>query len=318
MNEYIKRGSFASTEIDFARIDLNLLRLFDAVMQDRSLTRAAARTQKSVPMLSRAMRRLSDQVGSPLFIKHDRGMVPTQLANELAPLVRSVLDQLKSGLTAERSFVPATSSRIFVIDIPVGGDFVIAPALHELAAREAPGVSFQFLAEHSNVLREQLRSGETHAAIDYNVPTGEGMRHELVYADPFVVVARKGHPIFSRTSKLTMQAYMDLEHVGLAWTRTRGDGPVVERVNRAGVTRNFKLTLSTLATMGPVIARSDLVATLSERVARRFSALFEVEYSPLPFKLDPIPIRVVWHQRFDHDPGHAWLRDALRRACNDM
>ncbi len=300
---------------DLAGIDLNALKVFDVVMEDRNLTRAATRLGMTVPKVSRTIDKFEEQLGAELFVTHGRGVTPTKEATEIYHVVRQALDQLMAGLTKEKTFDPATASRIFTIDIPVGGDCVIAPSLLEYAQKEAPGVRFHILSERAAMLNEQLRSGETELSIDYEVGANNELSHELLYQDPFYLIARKGHPVLGSKKALTVETFQTLQHAGLTWTRKRGDSPIATRLNRARVNRNFQFLASTLGAMPWVVASSDYVATVSERVARRFARHFPIELHPLPFDIAPIPIYSVWHSRLDDDPAHQWLRKAIRTAC---
>lgn len=301
---------------DIAALDLNLLKIFEALMHERNLGRAAARLGKSATATSQALGRLRSFVGDPLFETSGRGMVPTQRALEMAPVVRTVLDQLNRSLRRESGFEPKTARRSFTIDIPVGGDFIIAPALLGYAARHAPDVTFVVVSDRSESLRQELRYGETALAVDYGPINGDGMRHELLYEDPFYVMSRRNHPVLSRGQDVTIEQLRRVDHVGLAWSRLRGDSPMQSRLTEVGLDRRFRILVPTLGAIPAVVEATDLVATMSERVVRHCSRRWALDMHPLGFRVQPLALYLVWHERFDGDPGHAWLRQAVREAAS--
>ena len=303
-------------DINFAKIDLNLLKVFDSIMQEKNLTRAAERLNKSVAATSHALGRLRKQLNDNLFDTPGRGMIPTRRANEIAPTIRACLGQLKQGITAEPMFDPATASRTFVIDIPVGGDLVIAPALAIYAAEHAPLVEIRISSDRAAVLINELRYGETELAIDHEPVEGDGLRHEPLYNDEFFLISRQNHPEIPRRGGISAELYGKLKHVGVSWTRTRGDGPMANRLTRAGIERTFRMMVPTLGSVPPIVESTDLVCAMSERVVKNFTRRWKLEMHPLAFHMEPIPLYLVWHQRFDGDPGHAWLRGAVRAACD--
>lgn len=304
--------------IDFANLDLNLLKVFDILMQERNLTRAAERLNKSTGATSNALKRLREELHDELFETPGRGMVPTRRAHEIAPFVSAALGQLRSGLSAEPIFDPPTARRIFTIDIPVGADFLIAPTLVAHAAKQAPNVTFNIMSDRATVLRSELRYGETEVSIDHEIVESDGLRYKLLYSDRFMLLARKNHPKLQKGKGVPAELYSELQHVGLSWTRTKGDSPVVARLTKIGIERRYGIMVPTLGSIPAIIESSDLVASMSERVGRNFARRWNIELHPFAFQMVPVPIYLVWHERFNDDPGHIWLRDAIQHACDNI
>lgn len=303
-------------KIDFANLDLNLLKVFDILMQERNLTRAAERLNKSTGATSNALKRLRDELRDELFETPGRGMVPTRRALEIAPFISTALGQLRSGLSSEPKFDPPTARRTFTIDMPVGSDFLIAPTLIAHAAKHAPHVTFNILSDRATVLRNELRYGETELAIDHEIVESDGLKHTMLYNDPFVLLARKNHPRLAKGKSVTTELYSELQHLGLSWARTKGDSPVVARLTKLGIERRYGIMVPTLGCIPAIVENSDLVASMSERVGRNFARRWNIDVHPFSFQMVPIPIYLVWHERFDGDPGHVWLRDAIKSACD--
>lgn len=310
-----RSSSRTAKDVNFDALDLNLLKVFDELMRARILTVAAKRIGKSTAATSRSLAKLRSDLGDELFVSQGHGMVPTSRAIEIAPLIRSTLARLKSGLVTPATFNPETSNRIFNVDIPVGGDFLIAPSLFSMVAREAPGIRFRISSDRAVMLRHELHYGETEAAIDYERVQGEGLRQDIIYEDRFFMMARRGHPAFKDPSIRSAEWFATLPHLGLTWTRTRDASPMQSRLARAGVERTFQHLVPSLGALPQIIEVTDLVATLSERAAQYCAKRWAIDVYPLPFETDPIPIYLVWHERFTDDPAHTWLREMVKAAC---
>jgi DNA-binding transcriptional LysR family regulator len=296
---------------NFDKLDLNLLRVFDLIMREGNLTRAGKRLGRKPPAMSQLLGRLRRELGDPLFESSGRNMIPTRRANEIAPCIRAALEEVRIGLTRPRSFDPRSAQRTFAIDIPAGGDYVIAPLLIEHAQKYAPGVSFRISNDRASILRQELRSGETDLAVDYEEVEDGDIRHKLLYNDPFVVIARRGHPEIARQGGLTPELFNRIGHVAVGWTRTRGESPVDVRLAKFGIKRQPKAYVPTIGAIPGIVARTDLVAMLSIRVARHMEKHWAIESHTAPFEITPVPLHLVWHMRFDSDPAHMWLRTAL-------
>jgi LysR family transcriptional activator for leuABCD operon len=302
--------------INFAEFDLNLLKVFDVIMQERNLTRAAERLGKSPAGTSHALRRLREELGDELFETPGRGMVPTRRALEIAPCISKCLGQLRVGLNSEPGFDPRTARRLFTIDMPVGTDLFLAGPLQAYAEKHAPGITFQILSDRAAVLQAELRYGETEIAIDHEPLDDDEMRSEVLYQDPFVLVSRRNHPKLPAGTTVDRALFQSLQHIGLSWTRSKDDGTIAHRLLRIGLDRDLRMKVPTVGAAVATIAQSDLVCSASRRVANYFARHWPVDLHRLEIDLPPVPIHMVWHSRYDGDPGHAWLRQAVRAAAD--
>lgn len=297
--------------LEFDDIDLNLLRVFILIMREGSLTAAGKVMGKKAPAMSQLLARLRRSLGDRLFESSGHRMLPTRRAEELEPVVRATLERLRVELTAQRTFDALTTRRTFVIDIPIGADFVFAPLLLQYSAENAPHVHFRIASDRSSLLRTELRTGETELAIDYGRLDDDDMRRQPLYSDPFVVLARRGHPEIARHGALTREVFEAAGYVAVNSMRTADKGPVDERLSLMGIRRNTAVIVPSMASMPGIVETSDLLAVMSERVGRRVQQRWAVEVHPIPVAIEPIPLHLVWHKRFDGDPGHEWLRSAI-------
>lgn len=300
----------------FTRLDLNLLAIFDAIMSERSLTKAGHRLGMTQSAVSHSLARLREVTGDTLFERTGRGVRPTQRALSMSGDVREALDRLRATLRPRSGgFCSKSTQRTFLLDIPAGIDSIIVPALAQRAV-ESEGLSFRISGGRAKAIMQELRFGETWLALDYERPEAEGYRFEHLFEDPFVIISRPGHAAFA--GALTQARLEGLDQVALSWGRDPGQSPLAQRLTKSGIKRRIKYAVPNLFSVGAVAAASDLVGVLPQKVARGLRRTFDLDIHPLPFELPPICIYMVWHESFDGDDGHIWLRGILKDIAESL
>ena len=298
------------------KIDLNLLAVFDAIMVEGSLRRASVRLNMKQPAVSQALTRLRRVVGDNLFERAGRGVVPTARAQEMARSIRPAMDLMRSALAAANVFEPEVENRTFLLDVPAGIDALTAPLLAK-RLHEAPGLNFNIASARASRMATELRFGETHIALDYEPMAADGYRSELLFQDHFVVIGREDHP--GLVGGLGILNYQRLGHVAVSWGSGRRSSPLVQKLTAATISRNVRMTVPNLPSMLRVVADSDLLGSTWRRVAVRSAReVVGLRIHPMPFEMPPVPIYMVWHDSFDNDAGHAWLRDVLRDIYREL
>jgi DNA-binding transcriptional LysR family regulator len=298
-----------------ARIDLNLLGVFDAILIEGSLRGAAVRLGMKEAAVSQALKRLRTQVGDPLFERKGRGVVPTARAQDMARNVRPAFDMMRQAMAGSSVFEPQSVARTFMLDVPAGIEAITAPHLAR-TLRDAPGVRFNIASARASRLVNALRFGDSDIALDYEPMRVDGYSSELLYEDRFVVIARCRHPALS--GGLDVCTYQRLSHVAVSWGNRPVNGgelanPLAERLSRAGIARNVQITVPSLHSMLRVVAETDMLGSTWARVAKRLmTEMPGLDVYPIPFELPPVPIYMVWHESYEPDPGHRWLRNCLR------
>jgi DNA-binding transcriptional LysR family regulator len=297
--------------VHLANIDLNLLVVFDALVAEGHATRAAERIGLTQPAVSHALNRLRALFGDPLFVRSPRGMVPTSLAQDIAPSVRSILEQVEGVLRGGRAFDPAASTRQFVLGLSDYAAFVLLPRLTVRLDQEAPGVSLVVRNTSRSVGLPMLEDG-TVELIAGNFPEPPThMREELLYEEDFICAGRGDHPNLGEP--LDLNRYLALRHLQVSM-KGNPSGYVDAVLAEKGLKRNVAVTVGHFLMAPMLVDASYLVATEPRR-------LFTPLASRLPLRLLPPPIdiplfRVVqtWHSRHDADSGHQWLRRILREV----
>jgi DNA-binding transcriptional LysR family regulator len=292
------------------KIDLNLLAVFDAIMVEGSLRGAAVRLKMNQPAVSQALKRLRKAVGDSLFERAGRGVVPTARAQEMARSIRPAMDLMRSALTGANVFEPQIENRTFLLDVPAGIDALTAPLLAK-RLHEAPGLNFNIASARASRMANELRFGETHIALDYEPMAADGYRSELLFKDHFVIIGRENHP--GLLGGLSILAYQKLGHVAVSWGSGRRSSPLVQKLTAATISRKVRMTVPNLPSMLRVVSESDLLGSTWRQVAlRSVREVSGLRIYPMPFEMPPVPIYMVWHESFDNDAGHSWLRDVLR------
>jgi DNA-binding transcriptional LysR family regulator len=297
--------------MNVATLDLNLLRVFDAVLQSRSVTGAAGRLGLTQPAVSNALGRLRHAFGDALFLRTPQGMEPTPYARELAEPVRRALTLLESALAHGPGFDPATSARSFRFYMSDLGQIEFLPPLLERVRRVAPGVRLEAPALEPEHVADALASGSLDLAVGFLPALGPPLRRQALFSDPYLCLMRAGHGI----SLLTRKRFVEASHVLVTY---RGGHRVVEEaLERAGVSQRIVLRVPHFTVVPMVLERTDLILTLPARVARVFERRGSLKALPPPVPVPPAEVAMHWHERFDADAGNRWLREQLASLFAD-
>ncbi len=304
--------------VNFRTLDLNLLRVLDAVMAEGSLTRAAATLAMTQPAVSHAMRRLREAVGEDLFVRTAHGMKPTPLAETLWPQVRDALGTLRGAL-APGDFDPqrdAVQLRIAMADATAA---LLAPNLVAAIERERALANLRILPLTTRDPRKLLEAGEADMAVGYFpeaitsiVTLGHDslLRHARLYDSRYVCVMRQGHPLAE--AELTLDTYCAAHHLLVSFSG-RPHGQVDYVLSALGRTRRIVLTVNQFFTASRVVARSDLLTVLPEGFVQATGGAGLVT-KELPLTLAPVNVQMLWHLRHDAAPAHRWLRQQVLAA----
>lgn len=299
-------------KIDLSRIDLNLLVVFEAVMEEANVGRAAARLHLSPSAVSHGLGRLRAQLNDPLFLKTPRGVVPTERALALTEPIADILARVRSVVAAAEPFDPKTSSRRFIIASPDGSSVIpLAPLLADLAER-APGIDIgtrQIMPDVSQarpwdpVFRALDARQVDVAAITFGTVPSRFISRPL-YSEDFLVAARKGNPFLKDP---TIDAYCAASHVVVSTTGDTGTY-TSELLAAQGRTRRVRLTVPHFIVAVAVIAETDLIASLPRRTVERYADRFGIVGVPPPFDQGaPSEIQLVTPRAALMDEGLAWL-----------
>ncbi len=306
--------------LNFRTLDLNLLRVFDAVMAEGSLTRAGAALAMTQPAVSHALRRLREAVGEDLFVRVAHGVRPTVRAESLWPQVRAALGQLRQAL-APGDFDPrrdAVQLRLAMADATAA---LLAPPLVSRIESEQLRVNLRLQPLTTRNPRQLIDSGDTDIAVGFfpelvTTIVAQGpdshLLHERLYDTRYVCVMRKGHPLAKQA--LTLHAYVNAGHLLVSFSG-RPQGYVDQALAALGRQRRIVLTVNQFFTAGRVVARSDLLTVLPAGFVEATGYGAELATLELPLALGAVHVEMIWHLRRDADPAHRWLRAAVKAAA---
>ena len=296
-------------------VDLNLLPVFEAVYEEKSLSRAAVRLAMTQSAISHALSRLRFVFRDELFVRQSRGVIPTPAADRVYPKVRDALASVRESVTDTRTFEPQTSERRFAVSIPHPLGPLIELRLQERLARIAPKVAVSASTRSRPIdLDGALREGRLDAAIDWLAPVGSGFNSKLLFEDAVIAVARKGHPAFR--TPVSLKTLQEGRFVGLRPRTDERGGPAhIEAVRHHKL--NLVLEVSEILEVFLIASESNLFGLIPrsmEHVARHAFGLRKLRGFP---RAPTLPISLYWHSSREADPGQLFLRKELGAAAAD-
>ena len=301
--------------LNLRSVDLNLLPVFEAAYEERSLSRAALRLALTQPAVSHAMTRLRALFNDELFIRRSRGVQPTPVADRIYAKLRGALASVREAVLETREFDPATSERQFFVSIPHPLGPMMAVRLRERLARIAPRVQVSFSTRSRPIDQERgLREARVDAAVDWLVPPGDQFNETVVFDDGLVVMAHRGHPALRFRS--SAEVVRSAEFVTLR-PRVEGEHPIPALREWQRLNFRIALEVSEIVEVFMVAGRSDLLAPVPRSMERMAYGTFDLRVVRAIAPIGPIPIRLIWHHGRDRDPAHAFLRTELAGVVKD-
>lgn len=289
-------------------LDLNLLVVFNQLLIERRVSKAADSLGISQPAVSNSLAKLRKIFGDDLFLRTAKGMEPTPFADQLAESVSYALAMIHSGVNQRTTFDPSTAKRAFTIGMTDIGEIYFLPALIERLRLEAPGVTLSTLRNAAINLRDELESGKVDLAIGLLPLLKAGFFQRRLFTQSYVCLMRRGHRLHKRRMSLT--DFSKAEHLVVISAGT-GHGKVDQLLLRSGVERNVRLTVPHYVSVGHILRGSDLIATVPKRLADRLVEPFGLVEVPHPAKLPDVSINVFWHAKYHRSPANRWLRGVV-------
>ncbi|QIB64142.1 LysR substrate-binding domain-containing protein [Kineobactrum salinum] len=303
-----------ATPTNLRNVDLNLLKVFQAVLAEQSISQAAAMLCVSQPAVSNALRRLRELYSDPLFVRTANGMIPTARAQELSRPINRALEDIAQTLVTDEAFRPDTSQRVMNVALTDYGELYFLPRIVRRLAREAPGMEVSCLPNPGATLGLDMRSGAVDLVWDWVTIDDPDFVVEPVFCDAGYCLARKGHPKID--GELSLETFLEVEHVALL--PTRGHTPRVElTLEKKGLARKVITEVSHLVVMPQIVATTDLVATMPERLARFYAREMDLQVLPNPLNYDEVVVYQMWHRHFENDDGHRWFRQLTAKISSE-
>jgi len=299
--------------INLARIDLNLLVAFDALLSERSVTKAAVRVGLGQSAMSHNLARLRQLFDDELLVRSPEGMRPTPKALALADSVRITLSGIQALVSREADFEPSKAERTFRIGLPDSVEMLIGPKLLAIGCAEAPSIRFRLYSTDERQLLDEIDADN----IDLGIGIGtfpEGQVHHkmrLLATDTYLCMFNASKVGFK--PPISLENYVRLPHV-LTSLRRGERGVVDDALERIGKSRKVALITPRFIGVPFLVAGAPVVTTMHARLARIFAKELNLALSRVPLELPEVTISMLWHASYDSDPGHKWLRKVVSRA----
>jgi len=297
--------------MDLSRIDINLLVALEALLQEQSVTRAAARIGRSQSAMSHTLNRLRATFDDPLFVSAGRGLEPTPRAVELKAPLAAVLDNIR-GLLEPPRFDPASATSEFRIGAP---DSVVMVVLSEFLARvavEAPHMDISISSAAGSHL-DALEDGEIDLAMDTFIDAPDRFHRQGLMESRLVAIAREDHP--ARDEAFDVAAFVRWPHI---WVDTALNRALDLRLEQEGIDRRCSVRVASFFTGAIVATKTDYIMVLPELIARRALDFVPLAIFPVPIELPRLGLDQLWHPRRQHDPSHRWLRSTIAEGARTL
>jgi DNA-binding transcriptional LysR family regulator len=300
--------------MNLASIDLNLLVVFDALMAERSVTKAGRRIGLTQPAVSNALNRLRHLVKDDLFLRGPKGMRPTPRALELAGPVGQALAQVEQALQPA-AFEPLTATNTFRLAMADYAASLILPPLAHRLEREAPAVDIRVRVNDNISASGLLDRHEIDFAIGYHSDWPERFGGRVLFSETYVCVMRRGHPL--ARDRIGIEDFASARHLLVTLTG-EATGFVDRLLRRHGLKRRIAMTANQFLVAPLIIQNSDMIMTLAVRTAERFAEVNNLHLVPVPLEPDPIDLTLLWHKELSRHPAHEWMRGMLVEICREL
>ncbi|SED93854.1 LysR family transcriptional regulator [Beijerinckia sp. 28-YEA-48] len=293
--------------------DLNLLRVFVALFQERNVTKAAQQLGQTQSTTSSALARLRIVFKDKLFVRTAHGLAATARAEDLAGPIINALQQIGQAASLNQEFDPQSSDYHFRVHAPEHVISLLLPRLLPLLNSEAPQVTLDLQSTYGNDGPEHLRSGRLDFLISYAFePPPDNFRVMRLFRESSVVIASRRHRTPSAT--LTLEDYVAAKHVVLRPFQTWRYSPIDHALQKLGHSRKVAISVASHLMAVNIVRNSDLISSVPKSVAQAFTDPEEIITYPSPFLVTPFDVSVVWHEREQSNAAHQWFRTLLKRC----
>lgn len=291
-------------------IDLNLLVFLDALLRERSVTKAALAMDISQPAMSNALRRLRKLLGDPVLVRTASGMQPTDRAQKLQRPVRNALAQLETAIAPNRAFEPATAERLFTVLITDYAASVLMPHVVSVLEREAPNIALNILSASSDAI-DQIERGEADFLVNRFGKLPANFHQHKLWSDRMACLIRKDHPaLVEADGELTLDAFLAQKHILITQTGV-GLSRIDEVLADSGKSRQISVLTRHYQLPRELVANSDMIVALPARIARYQARHLGLAVLDPPLELPAFDIGIAWGALDHHDVAHRWLRERI-------
>lgn len=310
--------------MNISKIDLNLLIYLDVLLREKNVTRAASQLNITQPAMSNGLKRLRTLFKDPILVRTSDGMVPTERARGLAPVIRKILLELEEALQGEEEFNESNSHRVFRVMASDYAASTLLPHLLRRVNKMAPNVTIDIMTP-SDVNFHDVEAGKIDMAINRFDELPQSFHQKVLWRDAFSCLLSADNPV---VSKFNLNSYLSAKHV---WVSKTGFGVGVgmdpkdvqklgwvdEALARLGKRRDIKVFTRNYHVAMQLAHEDELIATLPTKAAMLHKD--DPNYTILkpPFEIPPIELKMIWSPLLHHDASHIWFRQLVTEAATD-
>jgi DNA-binding transcriptional LysR family regulator len=294
--------------VHLSQVDLNLFVVLEAIYREGTITRAAHQLNLTQPAISHALKRLRDLLQDPLFVRSGAHMRPTAFTRNMIDEVRQALQILEVNVGQTHNFVPEHTRRSFHLALWEYLDTLILPSLLGRLTYVAPGMSITTTRVKRRDLEIELASGSVDLAVEIPMTMSDRIRQKWLWKEPYVVIARPGHPAIADT--LDLETYLKQRHIQVS-SRRLGASLIDVELSRRGLRRQVFLRTPHTFSACMVVSKTDMLLTLPERHAQLLNSSLRDRVNIFPLRAPRLEAHLYWHESVENDPANRWLRGEI-------
>lgn len=292
--------------------DLNLLVVFHVLMEERNVTRTGQRLGRTQPAISSSLRRLRAAFDDPLFVRTPKGLEPTPRAEALAPAVAAIIDQTNDCVAKPSEFNPSVAKASFVIGAPDRCSVPILLPTIETLGREAPGFVINLRTTDRDYAVQLVHNDEVDLAVGWMDDVPPHLERLYVYDDTFVCLSRADHPLNFQDGHASLENILSYGHVAVSSTGDRMTAFDVA-LKEHGLSRQVSAVVMSFTIVPEILLQTDLIGVFTQKTAEYLATRYPLKVASLPLTIPPIKNYMIWHQRFNSDHSHRWVRERIEQ-----
>lgn len=308
--------------LNLRSLDLNLLPIFETLMREQHLTRAAEQLAMSQPAVSSALKRLRISFNDELFVRTARGLIPTARAYELQLAIQPALQMIQGGCIATE-FKPATSEQTLSISMNAASEYLISPYLYQWLQNAAPNIKLQLQPDHLEDIPALLKDGRLDFALDYVGFNHDQFQSEIIAEEDLVVICAQQHDeiqggiSLAQFESLPQASLIPRSSLTHKQSQLRGT-PIEQLMGSELPNRNITLHLSSFVAIPNIVASSELIAIVPKRIAQHYNLAHPnaLQCLAIPFKYPQVQMKLLWHKSREKDPAHQWFRQGMNQLSS--
>lgn len=286
-----------------SKVDLNLVRVFLAIHESGSVSRAAKRLHLTQPSVSYALSRLRHLLDDPLFSRTREGMVPTYTANQLYHVFHDSISQIEEAISATRYFDPAQSTRRFRLALSDLGEIFMLPILLEELHRQAPNIELEVIPIEIDMVLDWLTTGKIDAAIGNLSFLGRNTQRRRLFQEHYSCLLNRDHPRIG--DAVSLSEFLDERHIEVA--RFSGHHLVEDVLKEMGLERNIGLRIPHFSVLPRILPSGNMLACLPNRIAELFAEPGHMKVIDLPFSAPTFDVSLYWQDRHEDTVAQQWF-----------